>query len=186
MKPQIESMLEEGGPAATPAAAARKESSNELAGASGRVVLKTLLLTDLVASTRLVESLGDQRAAAVMALHDRTARGLLEEYGGHEIDKSDGFLLLFGRPADALGYALAYHDKLAELSEELGVELAARAGIHLGEVFVRSNSPAEVARGAKALEVEGVAKPMAARLVSLAGSRQTLLENDGQIVHGGL
>ena len=84
-------------------------------------------------------------------------------------------LLLFKRPVDALGYALEYHERLAGLSDELGVTLAARAGIHLGEVFVRRNSAAEVARGAKALEVEGLAKPMAARLMSLAASGQTLL-----------
>jgi non-specific serine/threonine protein kinase len=48
-------------------------------------------------------------------------------------------------------------------------------GVHLGEVVVRENPPEKVARGAKPLEVEGLAKAVAARLVSLAKPRQTLL-----------
>ncbi|MEM7584465.1 MAG: sigma 54-interacting transcriptional regulator [Acidobacteriota bacterium] len=163
----------EASPVAPPAPS--EPSNHDLADASRRTVLKTLLLTDLVDSTRVIESMGDRQAVTVFSLHDKDARRLLTEYDGHEIDKSDGFLFVFDRPADALGYALEYHENLAAMSEDLGVELAARAGIHLGEVFVRKNSAAEVARGAKAIEVEGIAKPMAARLMSLAGAGQTLL-----------
>ncbi len=138
-------------------------------------VLRTLLLTDLVSSTRILEEMGDQRAFEVFQKHDRIARDLLATYDGREIDKTDGFLFLFSRPLDAIRYALAYHRALASLSEDVGIELAARAGIHLGEVYVYENSPEDVARGAKPLEVEGLAKPMAARLMSLAQGRQTLL-----------
>ena len=138
-------------------------------------VIRTLLSTDLVASTRMVEELGDSRASEVITRHDRVARDLLPGFRGREIDKTDGFLLLFERPIDALGYALAYHQTLSELSRELGVELEARAGIHLGEVLLRENSPADVIRGAKPLEVEGIAKPITARVMSLARGRQTLL-----------
>ncbi len=143
--------------------------------AAGGSVLRTLLLTDLVNSTKLLEQLGDQRAFEIFGRHDRIARDLLSRYDGKEIDKTDGFLFLFERPIDALGYALDYHRALAELSEEVGVRMEARAGIHLGEVFLRENSPEDVAKGAKPLEVEGLAKPMAARLMSLAGGRQTLM-----------
>ncbi len=138
-------------------------------------VIRTLLVTDLVDSTRMVETLGDARASEVSARHERAARDLLPRFHGLEIDKTDGFLLLFERPIDAVGYALAYHQTLAELSRELGVELAARAGIHLGELLLRENSPADVARGAKPLEVQGIAKPTAARVMSLAQGNQTLL-----------
>ena len=51
----------------------------------------------------------------------------------------------------------------------------ARVGIHLGEVYLRRNPPEDVERGAKPLEVEGLAKPAAARVMSLAAGRQTLL-----------
>ncbi len=145
------------------------------AEAGGRTAVRTLLVTDLVSSTRLVESLGDRRAAAVIGRHDHLARDLLAEHRGLEIDKTDGFLLLFERPIDAVHFALDYHQALAELSRELGIALQARSGIHLGELFLRRNPSSEVARGAKPLEVEGLAKPIAARLMSAALGGQTLL-----------
>ncbi len=139
------------------------------------LAVKTLLVTDLVASTKLVEALGDERAAEVMASHDRMVRDLAASCGGREIDKTDGFLLLFDRPLDAVRCAVLYHRRLAGLGSEQGLELRARAGIHVGEVVLRANPPEDVARGAKPLEVEGLAKPTAARLMSLARGGQTLL-----------
>ncbi len=145
------------------------------ASAPSKVELRTLLLTDLVDSTRLAEELGDQRASQVFQRHAREARALLEPHAGVEIDKTDGFLLLFERAPDALGYAVAYHELLERLSEELSVTLRARAGMHTGEVELVRATEAEAARGAKPVEVEGIAKPFAARLMSLAGAGQTLL-----------
>jgi len=139
------------------------------------IVLRTLLLIDLVDSTGLVERLGDLKAHEVFTLHDRLVRDLLARFDGREIDKTDGFLLLFERPADAVCFAIAYHDEVARLAAELDVDLRARAGIHLGEVCVSENAPEDVRRGAKPLEVEGLAKPLAARVMSLAQGGQTLL-----------
>ena len=138
-------------------------------------VVKTLMLSDLIAGARLVEVLGDREAADLFRRHDRLARDLLAEHQGLEIDKTDGFLLLFDRPWDAVSYALAYHRALGELSTEVGVTLAARVGIHLGPVILHRNAALDVSRGAKPLEVEGLAKPTAARLMSLAQGAQTLL-----------
>ena len=64
---------------------------------------------DLVDSTRLVERLGDARAAAMFAEHDRRSRDLLARHGGREIDRSDGFFLLFDDAAQAAAFALEYH-----------------------------------------------------------------------------
>ena len=142
---------------------------------SGILRLATLLASDLVDSTRLIGRLGDERGAELFRRHDRLARDLMAEFGGREIDKTDGFLLTFARPTDAVLYAIEYHDRLARLGAELGERLEARIGIHVGEVLERTNDPADVARGAKPVEVEGLAKPVVARLMSLAGGRQTLL-----------
>ena len=70
-----------------------------------------------------------------------------------------------------MDYALAYHRALAALP----VPLKARAGLHVGPVILRENSAEDVARGAKPLEVDGLAKPTAARVMSLARGGQTLL-----------
>jgi TolB-like protein/class 3 adenylate cyclase len=137
--------------------------------------IRTLLLCDLVASTQLVDRIGDAKAADLLARHDRMARDLLAAHKGREIDKSDGFLLLFDRPIDAVRIALAYQARLRELSAEANATIRARVGIHVGEVVLRENAPADVARGAKPLEVEGLAKAIAARVMSLAGDGRILL-----------
>jgi TolB-like protein len=142
---------------------------------SSRHAIRTLLLCDLVASTELVERVGDATAADVLARHDRVARDLLAGFNGLEIDKSDGFLLLFERPIEAVGFAVEYQARLRELGAAIGSPLSSRVGIHVGEVVLRENLPDDVARGAKPLEVEGLAKAVAARVMSLAGSGRILL-----------
>ena len=150
------------------------QQSNGLSAAE-QGALRVLVVTDLVQSTDLVERLGDDRARQVEARHDRRARDLVARFGGLEIDKSDGFLLLFERTIEAVAFALTYHRALVKLSQQEDAEIAARAGIHLGEVVLRRNTDEDVARGAKPIEVHGLAKPIAARLMSLAGPGQILV-----------
>jgi len=137
--------------------------------------LRTVLVCDLVDSTGLVERLGDVRATDLIRRHDRLAREAMARHGAREIDKTDGFLLLFDRPIDALAFALDYQRNLAALGEEWQLKLGARVGIHVGEVLVWSNAERDVAAGAKPLEVEGLAKNVAARLMALAHGGQVLL-----------
>ena len=132
--------------------------------------VRALLLTDVVDSTQLSQALGDAAMATLWTAHDRVARDLLPLHGGREIDKTDGMLLMFDRAAQALAYAQAYHAALATLQPPL----LARAGLHVGAVLLRENTAADVARGAKPLEVDGLAKPTAARVMALARGGQTL------------
>jgi TolB-like protein/class 3 adenylate cyclase/tetratricopeptide (TPR) repeat protein len=133
------------------------------------------LLCDLVASTKLVERIGDAAAAELLARHDRRARELMAVHNGREIDKSDGFLLLFERPIEAVRFAIAYRAGLRELGAAFDSAMSSRIGIHLGEVVLRENAADDVARGAKPLEVEGLAKAIAARVMALAGNGRILL-----------
>lgn len=141
---------------------------------------KALLLTDVVDSTQLSEALGDAAMARVWTDHDRVARDLLPPWRGREIDKTDGMLLLFDAAADAVGYAQAYHRALAALP----VPLRARAGLHVGPVLLRENAAADVLRGAKPLEVDGLAKPTAARVMAIARGGQTLLSAEARAALG--
>ncbi len=61
----------------------------------------TLLFTDPVDSTRLVERLVMRVRHNCGAEYDRRARLLLAEHRGREIDRSDGFFLLFDEVAAA-------------------------------------------------------------------------------------
>ncbi len=130
-----------------------------------------LLLTDLVDSAALAQQLGDAEMGRVWAAHDRVARDLLRVWRGREIDKTDGFLIVFEQAPDALGYALAYHRALAQMQPKL----LARAGLHVGAITLRETPQADVALGAKPFEADGVSKPIAARVMSTALGGQTLL-----------
>ncbi|MEP7043756.1 MAG: putative peptide modification system cyclase [Dokdonella sp.] len=138
-------------------------------------VLRTLVVCDMVDSTALVERLGDQRAAELFRKHDRLARALMQQHGGREIDKTDGFLLMFERPIEAVAFALAYLAEIATLDTAGATPLAARFGIHVGEVVLWDNLAQDVQNGAKPTEVEGLVKPVAARLMQLALPNQILL-----------
>ncbi len=137
--------------------------------------LRTLLLTDLCDSTALVERIGDVATATLFRDHDRLVLDLQQRWRGRLIDRSDGLLLMFERPIDGLGFALDYVRTLEVMSATLGMEIKARAGLHVGEVLTWRNTDEAVLAGAKPLEVEGLAKPIAARLMSMARPGQILL-----------
>ena len=139
-------------------------------------LLRTLVLCDLADSTALVERLGDLRAAELFRRHDRLTRTLVHQFGGREIDKTDGFLLMFDRPIEAVAFALAYQRGLRELDDADGKALLrARVGIHVGDVVAWDNAPEDIAKGAKPFEVEGLVKPTTSRLMQLALPGQILL-----------
>jgi len=126
-------------------------------------LLRTLAVCDLVDSTALTEKLGDRGAAELVHKLDRLTRDLLYRHAGREIDKTDGFLVMFERPIQAVAFALAYQRLLCEVQAAEHAPLQARIGIHVGDVVLWENSIDDISRGAKAMEVEGLVKPVAAR-----------------------
>jgi len=136
----------------------------------------TLLLTDIVDSTLIGERLGEARASELFAEHDRRARDLLDRHRGREVDRTDGFLLVFDDSADAAGFALDYGRAIAELG------LQARTGIHRGSLTLRENGPSDIARGARRFDVHGLGIPVVARVMALARAGQTLLSAPARAV----
>ena len=141
----------------------------------------TLLFTDVVDSTAVNSRLGDAGMAALWDAHDQRSRELLRRWRGREVDRSDGFLLLFATCADAAAFSADYHRMLATLP----VPLAARAGIHVGPLTLRETPAADVALGAKPVEVIGIAKAIGARVMALALAGQTLLSANAQAALAG-
>ena len=146
------------------------------------IFIKTLLLIHLLDLDRMRQDLGESGAYDLLSRHDRMVRDMLSEFAGLEIDKkADGFLLLFERPLDAVRFAVAYQQDLGNLGETSGdseSKLAARIGIHLGEVMVRENTSQDVGRGAKPVEIEGPAREVVGRLVTSARSGQILVTQE--------
>jgi putative peptide modification system cyclase len=149
-------------------------------GSTVTPVLRAVLLADLADSTAFVQRFGDARAAAVLQRLDLQIRDLLEFTGGRLIDKADGLLAIFERPIQAVDFALRYQQALRQLSADEGDAIAARVGIHVGELMTWQNSDQDVRAGAKPLEVEGLAKPGAARLMALALPGQILVSSMAQ------
>ena len=148
--------------------------------ATPEAVLRAIVVCDLVDSTALIEQLGDRKGAEFTQQLDRFARDLLKRHKGREIDKTDGFLLLFDRPIQAVIFAIDYQRLLRQLGDMEFLPLKARIGIHVGDVVLWENKSDDVALGAKPVEVEGLAKPVAARLMHLALPGQILLSGVAQ------
>ncbi len=144
---------------------------------AGGPASKTLVVTDLVDSTRLVHQLGDARAGEIFRQHDRLARDLLARFEGLEIDKSDGFLAIFETPPQAVDFALSYHAELRRLSRREQVEILARVGIHQDKVKLRQDFDATATRTGT-VEVLGFPRLVAEGVMSLGGGGQTLLTRE--------
>ncbi len=153
----------------TPLSAVRNEA--EPRTAQMRAVLCADLDIGLDASRRN----GGSSDESSLHANQRIARDLLQRYNGQEFEKSGGFLALFGRALDAVAFALDLQRQLSATSRGSSGPPPARIGIHLGEVVIRRNPASELAKGAGLIELEGLAKPVAARLMALAQPGQILL-----------
>lgn len=127
----------------------------ELIGAAN-TSLATLMMTDIVESTKLASELGDAAWTELLSRHFESARVALDRHGGREVSTTgDGILATFDGPAAAVRCAASIR-RLA--SDE---RLHIRAGVHIGEVQgiagdVRGIAVHEVARIADAAEPDEI------------------------------
>ncbi len=92
----------------------------------------TLLFTDLVNSTELLQRAGDEHAQRIFQAHHRLLKRLVDAHGGQEAKwLGDGFLTVFASPADAVRCAVAL--QLAARRRAVGARLAIRVGLHVSE-----------------------------------------------------
>ena len=131
----------------------------------------TLVLTDVVDSTKLAAALGTEKNAALWDEHDRVARELVAAWHGREVERTDGILAVFEQPEPAFAFARAYVAALRRIEPPL----VARVGVHRGPLVIRENPAQHVSRGAKPLEADGLSLSVTARVAAIAGGRQILL-----------
>jgi len=132
-----------------------------------------IVLLDLIGSTRFVQRVGARRAAEWLQYHDRLTRSLMFKFQGREIDRSDGFLLSFERPIDAVNFGLLY-----QASIPAKTRLDTRIGIHWDVVVEVKQDEIFTLGGAKSVELEGLGKNIAARTMSLCQAGQVLLTEE--------
>ena len=94
----------------------------------------TLLFTDVEGSTLLLERLGAERFAEVLALHRRVLREAFARHGGYEVDEEgDAFLVAFQGAGEAVAAADEAQQGLASAVWPQEGGLRVRMGVHTGE-----------------------------------------------------
>lgn len=94
-----------------------------------------VMFTDVVDSTTLTESLGDEEWTRVLSRHREFVRSCFAARGGTEVGtQGDGCLARFSSPADAVACAVDIQRQLREVSEDAGgFPLEVRIGVHAGD-----------------------------------------------------
>lgn len=120
--------------------------------------LRTVLFTDIVASTQRAVESGDERWRAVLERFGEISADLVQQFGGTVVKSTgDGHLATFDGPTHAIRCAEA----LRTDAELLGIEI--RAGIHTGECELLGD------------DIGGIAVHIAARILGQAGAGEIVV-----------
>jgi len=97
-------------------------------------LLRTVLFTDVVAHTEMMQRLGDAKGREVLREHERIMRVVLKAHGGTEVKTmGDGFMASFGSVTRAVECARALQRAFAERNEAGDEPLTVRVGLNAGE-----------------------------------------------------
>lgn len=114
-----------------------------------RTKTATILFTDLVSSTEILQRAGDERGEHIFRAHHRLLSDAVAAHRGEEVKwLGDGLMAAFDSVTDAITCAIAM--QRASRRPTSGEHLAIRAGLNIGEVTVEGGdyfgSPVVVAR----------------------------------------
>jgi class 3 adenylate cyclase len=127
---------------------------------------RTFVFTDIVDSTRLLETLGDEKWKRLLARHDELLRERIAEHGGEVVKKTgDGFFASFETPKSAIDAAVAIQRALAD--EIVAPDI--RIGAHTGEAF---------RTGADGADYGGQDVHIAARIGAVAGPAEIVVSTE--------
>jgi class 3 adenylate cyclase len=129
--------------------------------------IRTVVFTDVVNSTTLTQSLGDEAALAVLGIHDAIVRDALSASGGREIKHTgDGIMASFVSAAGAVRCAIQIQRELEKHAQKNSEHvLKVRVGAAAGEPVEQNN------------DLFGSTVQLAARLCAHAKPEQILVSN---------
>ena len=127
---------------------------------------RTFVFTDIVDSTKLLETLGPDRWKRLLSRHDELLRERIAETGGELIKHTgDGFFVAFDNPKAAIEAAVAIQRALA--AEIVAPDV--RIGVHTGGAFHK---------GGDASDYGGQGVHVAARIGAAAGTAEILVSRE--------
>ncbi len=95
----------------------------------------TLLFTDLVDSTVLLQRVGDEKGQRIFEAHHEVLKQVVEAHGGHEVKwLGDGLMVAFRSAASAVRCAIAMQ-RAAHEGAAAGEPVAIRVGLNVGEAL---------------------------------------------------
>ena len=127
---------------------------------------RTVLFTDLVGHTEMMQRLGDEQGRALLREHERITREVLKEHGGTEVKTmGDGFMASFGSVTKAVQCAVALQKAfdVADLGGHDHAPLRVRVGINAGEPIAEDG------------DLFGSTVILAARVAAQAGAGEILI-----------
>ena len=129
--------------------------------------IRTVLFTDVVNSTTLTQSLGDEVALAILGVHDAIVRDALAALGGREVKHTgDGIMACFISPAGAVRCAIQIQRELNKHAKaNPDRPLKVRVGAAAGEPVEQHN------------DLFGSTVQLASRLCAHAQPEQILVSN---------
>jgi class 3 adenylate cyclase/pimeloyl-ACP methyl ester carboxylesterase len=126
--------------------------------------VRTVLFTDIVGHTEMMQRLGDTKGRDVLREHERITRETLRAHGGAEVKTmGDGFMASFGSVTSAVECAIALQRAFATHTESMPEPLNVRVGLNAGE-------PIEEDR-----DLFGATVILASRIAARAAAREILV-----------
>jgi len=126
--------------AAAPAPAPPEARGGTAPEAHGGIV--TILFTDTVASTSLMERLGDDEAERVRRTYFGLLRDAVAAHDGREVKNlGDGLMVVFGSAVSGVSAAVEMQQAIARHNRHAGAngaELSVRVGLHVGDPIEES------------------------------------------------
>ena len=126
--------------------------------------VRTVMFTDLVGSTAILEAVGETQFVEVLSTHDGIVREALYRSQGREVKHTgDGIMASFGDASSAIEAAIAICDGFAALPRDERIELRVRVGLATGRPVDRND------------DIYGAAVVLASRLCDAADAQQILV-----------
>jgi class 3 adenylate cyclase len=124
----------------------------------------TVLVTDLVGHTDMMQRLGDTRGRALLREYEQLTRATLKQHGGTEIKTlGDGFMASFSTVRKSIDCAIALQRAFAAYNASATEALNVRIGLNAGEPIAEHG------------DLFGSTVIMAARVAAKAGAGEILI-----------